>query len=224
VTSVSAYLQKGAGYMHIPVVAESGPEDHSSWPTVFLDRDGVLCENVGYLGKPGGLRILPGVPQALQSLAPHFRLVVVTNQSGIAKGMFSEDDLFAVHQELAKRLAEEQVTIEAYYYCPHHRYGAVFAYTEDCECRKPKPGLLRQASKDLGLSLVGSYMVGDNLTDLQAGQAAGAKSVIVGENRTDCPDWAVVADGLLEAAGLILVDHLESVNSIPGWREPPCSQ
>ena len=159
----------------------------------------------------------------MQLLAPHFRLVVVTNQSGIAKGMFSENDLLAVHQEVAKRLAEEQAVIEAYYYCPRHRYGAVPEYTEDCECRKPKPGLLRRASKDLGLSLVGSYMVGDNLTDLQAGQAAGAKGVIVGDNRADCPGWAVAADDSLEAAGLILADHLESVNSTPEWKELPCS-
>ena len=126
-------------------------------------------------------------------------------------------------QELTKRLAEGQAVIEASYYCPHHRYGAVLAYTENCEWRKPKPGLLRRASENLGLSLVGSYMVGDNLTDLQAGQAAGAKGVIVGDNRAHCPGWAVAADDLLEAAGLILADHLESVNSTPEWRELPCS-
>jgi len=120
-------------------------------------------------------------------------------------------------------LAEEQAEIAAYYYCPHHRYGAVAAYTEDCECRKPKPGLLQRASDDLGLSLAGSYMVGDNVTDLQAGRAAGAKGIIVGDNRVDCPDWAVEAENLLEAAGLILADHLEYMNSTPKWRELPCS-
>ena len=192
--------------MHLPA---SSPDDQTLRPTVFLDRDGVLVEDVGYLGKPAGIKILPGVPQALRLLAPNFRLVVVTNQSGIAKGMFDENDLLAVHQELARRLAEEQVEIEAYYYCPHHRYGAVAAYAEDCQCRKPKPGLLQRASEDLGLSLVGSYMVGDNLTDLQAGQAAGSKSLIVGENGIDCPDWSVAAKDLLEAANLILADFPE---------------
>jgi len=207
--------------MHLPVAAEAGQD---SRPTVFLDRDGVLCEDVGYLGIPDGLRILPGVPKALQLLAPHFRLVVVTNQSGIAKGMFNEYDLLAIHQEMAKRLAEEQVTIEAYYYCPHHREGAVPAYTEDCKCRKPKPGLLLRSSNDLGLSLTGSYMVGDNLTDLEAGRAAGSKSLIVGDNRAECPKWAMAANNLLEAAGLILADNLEYMNSTPEWREMPCSR
>jgi len=166
---------------------------------------------------------LPGVPQALRLLAPQFHLVVVTNQSGIAKGMFSEDDLLAIHQELARRLAEEQSEIEAYYYCPHHRYGAVSTYTQDCECRKPKPGLLQRASDDLGLSLAGSYMVGDNATDLQAGRTAGAKSIIVGEYRYGCPGWALAAEDLLEAANLILTDHLELMNSTPEWREMPCN-
>ena len=83
----------------------------------------------GISGKPGRIKNIARSAQALQLLAPHFRLVVVTNQSGIAKGMFSENDLLAVHQEVAKRLAEEQAVIEAYYYCPRHRYGAVPEYT-----------------------------------------------------------------------------------------------
>ena len=213
-------LHKGNGYVHLPA---SSPIDQPLRPTVFLDRDGVVVEEVGYLGKPEGINILPGVPQALRLLALHFRLVVVTNQSGIAKGMFSEDDLLAVHQRLAMLLADQQAEIEAFFYCPHHPHGAVAAYAEDCQCRKPKPGLLQRASDDLGLSLAGSYMVGDNVTDLQAGRAAGAKGVIVGDNRGDCPDWAMSADNLLEAAGLILADHLEYMNSTPEWRELPCS-
>jgi len=226
VTDVSTYLQKGTGYMHLPMAPEAvitkiGPDCR---PTVFLDRDGVLCEDMGYLRNPGGLKILPGVPEALQLLAPSFRLVVVTNQSGIAKGLFNEDDLLAIHQELAKRFSEKQAAIEAYYYCPHHMQGTVPIYTQDCDCRKPKPGLLLRASNDLALSLTGSYMVGDNLTDLQAGRAAGSKSLIVGDNRSKCPDWAVAANDLPEAANIILADHLEYMNSNPKWREMPCGR
>jgi D-glycero-D-manno-heptose 1,7-bisphosphate phosphatase len=129
--------------------------------------------------------------------------------------MFSEENLLEVHQELARRLAEEQITIEAYFFCPHHPHGSVKEFTSDCECRKPKPGMLQQASIDLGIDLKNSYMVGDNLTDLNAGREVGANGVIVGENAVDCPSWARPATDLLDAARIILADSPGSMNSDP---------
>lgn len=207
-------LSNGDGFFHVPVLADGGPVAPPSGiqQAVLLDRDGVLVEDIGYLGTPDQLRILPRVPEALRLLAPHFRLVVVTNQSGIARGKFSQDDLLTVHRELARCFGEEGITIEAYYYCPHHiRFGVVSEFTIECECRKPEPGMLQRASIDLGLDLSSSYMIGDNVTDLEAGRAAGTKAIIVGENVGDCPEWATAAEDLLEAAGMILSDSAESI-------------
>ena len=213
--NTATVLRKGHGFVHLPIAKDSGPAltPANISKAVLLDRDGVLIEDVGYLGRPAGIRMLPGVPEALRMLAPYFRLAVVTNQSGIGRGMFSEENLLEVHQELAQRLAEEQITIEAYFFCPHHRHGTVKEFTMDCECRKPKAEMLRQASIELGLDLKTSYMVGDNLTDLYAGREVGAKGVIVGENAVDCPSWARPATDLLEAARIILADFPESINS-----------
>lgn len=241
-------LRKEDGHVHLPQNTPSPREDTRLGgsriaglrPAVFLDRDGVLVEDVGFLRRPADLRILPGVAQALRSLVSRFRMVVITNQSGIARGLFSENDLLAVHQELSARLAQEGAALDAFYYCPHLQGGAVSVYSVDCECRKPKPGMLLQASSDLGLSLGSSYMVGDNPRDVLAGLAAGSKGVIIGESGTGCPDSVMVARSLLEAAELILADSSESIDlrskpfsdgtgssagaipAMPGWEKSPC--
>ena len=190
----------------------------SDQPAVFLDRDGVLVEDVGFLRRPGDLRILPGAVEALRSLAARFRLVVVTNQSGIARGYFSENDLLTIHQELARRLAGQGAAIDAYYYCPHLPGGGVLAYDVECQCRKPKPGMLLGASRDLGISLDRSYMVGDKPRDILAGSAAGTTGVIIGETADDCPAPVMVAGSLLEAAGIIL--NQLALTPEPGPPEP----
>lgn len=214
-------LKKVDGHVHLPqnpLASRQGIRLNSSvtaglQPAVFLDRDGVLVEDVGFLGKPAGIRILPGVAQALRSLASRFRLVVVTNQSGIARGLFNEDDLLAIHRELSGRLAEQGAVLDAYYYCPHLPEGSVPAYSLYCECRKPKPGMLRQASSDMGIPLSESYMIGDKPRDVLAGLAVGAKGIMLGSGENGCPDSAIVAGSLLEAAKLILNQVQLTANS-----------
>lgn len=214
-------LQKGDGFVHIPSFPAAHVDTRS---TVFLDRDGVLNEEVGYLRNPAFIRVLPGVPEALRLLSLRFRLVVVTNQSGIGRGIFTEDDLLTVHQHLADYLASEQVQIEAFYFCPHHHRGMVTKYITKCNCRKPQPGMLQRASVELGLDPASSYIVGDNLTDLQAGSAAGCKALMVGENNSQCPGYATATESLLEAAEIILAGHPVTTDSPPCRRNTSCSR
>jgi D-glycero-D-manno-heptose 1,7-bisphosphate phosphatase len=146
---------------------------------VFLDRDGVLVEDHGLLFEPQHFRILPGVPEALQRLArAGFALVVVSNQAVVARGLISESNLKALHRNLEARLgALGAPALDGFYYCPHHPAATLARYRSDCQCRKPRPGLLLQAARELQLDLAGSFMVGDRPSDLQAGQAAGCRSL-----------------------------------------------
>jgi D-glycero-D-manno-heptose 1,7-bisphosphate phosphatase len=177
-------------------------------PAVFLDRDGTLIEEVGHLGKPNGVVMLPGVPEALHRLAGGgFALVVVSNQGGVARGLFTEDDVRAVNARVADLLREAGApAIDGWYWCPHHP-----DFTEACDCRKPGPGMLRQAAEDLELDLGSSWMVGDHPGDAGAARAAGARAVMVrtghgllpGADHDPGPD-VERADDLLAAAEVIL--------------------
>ncbi|MBP7864344.1 MAG: HAD family hydrolase [Acidobacteria bacterium] len=145
---------------------------------VFLDRDGTLCADKVYLSDPQGLEPLPGVFPALESLQRGgFRLVVVTNQSGVARGLIPPGSLEAVHRELHRIFGERGVRFEAIYVCPHLPGGAVAEYSIGCDCRKPSPGLLLQAAEDLGIDLRRSFMVGDQGHDVEAGKRAGCRTV-----------------------------------------------
>lgn len=148
---------------------------------VFLDRDGVLVEDVGLLTRAEELRVLPGVPAALSRLRQAgFALVVITNQPVVARGLARESDVQAVHHSLeASLLAAGAPRLDAWYYCPHHPKAEVLAYRVICDCRKPRPGMLRQAARDLGLDLAASFMVGDRITDIAAGASAGCRTVLV---------------------------------------------
>jgi D-glycero-D-manno-heptose 1,7-bisphosphate phosphatase len=149
--------------------------------TVFLDRDGVLVEDIDWLSLPEQIRILPGVPEALRRLAEAgFRLVVVTNQPIVARGLLTEEQLQSLHLTLAEKLtAAGAPLLRHFYYCPHHPKATLPAYRLDCDCRKPKPGLLLCAAKDLGLDLGASFIVGDRMSDIAAGAAAGCRTILV---------------------------------------------
>jgi D-glycero-D-manno-heptose 1,7-bisphosphate phosphatase len=147
---------------------------------VFLDRDGVIVEEVNYLSSPELLRLLPGAAQAIQKLNRwRIPVIVVSNQAGVARGFFSEEAVRRIHARLADLLSREAAHIDRYYYCPHHPTEGIGPYRMDCECRKPKPGLLLKAGLEMGLDLEQSYLVGDNVTDVEAGIHAGAKSILV---------------------------------------------
>lgn len=149
-------------------------------PAVFLDRDGTLIEEADYLASPNQVRLLPGAAAAVRRVREvGVPVVVVTNQSGVARGYFPEERIADVHARLAELLAAEGAGVDAFYHCPHHPTEGVGAYRVACDCRKPRPGMLLAAARDLGLDLAASWMIGDKLDDLRAGAAAGCRTVLV---------------------------------------------
>ena len=149
-------------------------------PAVFIDRDGTLTEEVGYVNHPRRLRLLPRSAEAIRRLnQAGVAAVVVTNQAGVARGYFSEEVLHAVNRELVEQLKREGAHLDGLYVCPHHPTEGEPPFRARCDCRKPKPGLLQRAAADLGLDLGASTMVGDKASDLVPGATVGARSVLV---------------------------------------------
>jgi D-glycero-D-manno-heptose 1,7-bisphosphate phosphatase len=147
---------------------------------VFLDRDGTVNEEVGYLTDLGKLRLIPGAGAAIRRLnEAGFKVVLVTNQSGVARGYFPESLVHEAHARMREMLRLEGARIDAVYYCPHHPKAGNSRYTVDCDCRKPKTGLIDRARKDLAIDIEHSYMVGDKWSDVELAQRAGAHAVLV---------------------------------------------
>jgi D,D-heptose 1,7-bisphosphate phosphatase len=150
-------------------------------PAVFLDRDGTINEDVGYLHDIGQLVLIPGAAQAIRIFNNcGFKVVVVTNQSGVARGYFREEFVGQTHAHLHAVLQSQGAIIDAFYYCPHHPTEGFPPYRKVCSCRKPETGMFTQAARDLHLDLSRSYMVGDKMQDIQAGKKTGVKTVLVG--------------------------------------------
>jgi histidinol-phosphate phosphatase family protein len=142
-------------------------------PAAFLDRDGTLLDDPGYLGDPAQVRLLPGAVQALQQLERlGLARVVVTNQSGIARGLLSAEQVHAVHREVERQLASSGATVDAWYFCPH-------APEAHCDCRKPGTALHHEAARDLHLDLRSSWCIGDRMTDVLAADPLGARAILV---------------------------------------------
>jgi D-glycero-D-manno-heptose 1,7-bisphosphate phosphatase len=156
---------------------------------VFLDRDGTLVDELGYLARPEDLRLLPGAAEGVRRLnEAGWRAVVVTNQSGIARGLFGPGELDAVHARLAQELALSGAHLDGIYSCPHHPEHGTGPLRQVCACRKPAPGLLLTAARELGLDLAASWIVGDSLRDLEAGARAGLAGgilVLTGKGRDE---------------------------------------
>jgi D-glycero-D-manno-heptose 1,7-bisphosphate phosphatase len=147
---------------------------------IFLDRDGTVIHAKHYPSRPDEIVLYDGVGPELAALkANGFRLVLVTNQSGLARGYFTADDLTAMHDHLQMQLAARGAELDAIYFCPHHPEGALAELAIECNCRKPKPGMLVQAARDLNLDLAQSWMVGDILDDIEAGNRAGCRTILV---------------------------------------------
>jgi D-glycero-D-manno-heptose 1,7-bisphosphate phosphatase len=145
---------------------------------VFLDRDGVLIEDTGYPDDPDRITLLPRVGKGLRALREAgWRLVVVSNQSGVARGRFSLQRLAQVHDHLIALLAHEGVRLDALYYCPHHPGAGRPPFDVACDHRKPAPGMLRSAAERLGLRLEQCWMVGDKESDVEAGRGAGCRTI-----------------------------------------------
>jgi D,D-heptose 1,7-bisphosphate phosphatase len=147
---------------------------------IFLDKDGTLVDNLPYNVEPKRTLLCSGAGAALRLLARlDYRLFVVTNQAGIAFGRFAEPVMETVHDRLQDLLQREQLTLDGFYYCPHHPDGSVAAYACDCHCRKPMPGLLLRAAREHGIDLRSSWMIGDILHDVEAGNRAGCRTVLI---------------------------------------------
>jgi len=148
-----------------------------SHPAVFIDRDGTINVNVHHLRRVEDLELIPGADKAIAKLnTADYIVIVITNQSAIARGLLTESGLAEIHTELQNRLAKSNATINAIYHCPHHpEYGDCIT----CNCRKPNPDMILRAAQEHNIDLSRSYMIGDSLSDLQAGWNAGCKSALV---------------------------------------------
>lgn len=156
------------------------PLSGSSRQAVFLDRDGTVNVEMDFLSRPGDLRLIDGAAEAVAALnKAGLAVVVVTNQSGLARGLFSFDDLAKIHQRLEYILAEKGARVDAFYFCPHHPDGTVENLAVDCDCRKPAPGLFQKAAAELSLDPARSFWVGDRLRDIKASAVFGGRSVLV---------------------------------------------
>jgi D-glycero-D-manno-heptose 1,7-bisphosphate phosphatase len=182
-------------------------------PAVFLDRDGTIIDDIGYLDRAEDAVLFPWSADALRLLArAGFAIVVITNQSGVARGLYAESVVHEVHARLTADLARGGVAVDGWYHCPHHVDAAVEAYRLDCDCRKPKPGMLTRAAAALGLDLARSVVVGDRWSDVAAARAVGAAGVLVqtgaGAHEALYPPDGLQADAIVpslaEAASWIL--------------------
>jgi D-glycero-D-manno-heptose 1,7-bisphosphate phosphatase len=175
---------------------------------VFLDRDGTLVEEVAYLHDPGRLALLPGVAALGGLAAAGYALVVVTNQSGVARGYYDEAAVERVHRRLSELLAGAGVRLDAILYCPHHPEGTVARHARTCRCRKPSPGMLEAAAGQLDLDLPASYLIGNHPTDVGAAVAAGVTALYVhtGHAAGRPPPPGVAAFPGLEAAARAVLD------------------
>ena len=148
---------------------------------VFLDRDGVITQDPPhYAHRIDQLKLIPKSAEAIRILNENgFKVVVVSNQSGVARGYYQEKDVHIFNEAMKKELEEMGAYIDAVYYCPHYPEANVEAYRRVCDCRKPKPGMLKRAENDLNLDLKRSFMVGDKIIDIEAGYSAGCKTILV---------------------------------------------
>ena len=148
-------------------------------PAVFLDRDGVLNVDHHYVHQPERFEWIPGAMEAVRWLNQQgYLVIVVTNQSGVARGYFPESSVHDLHAWVDRQLASQEAHVDAYYYCPHHPEGSVPEYTKTCNCRKPAPGMILQALSEWSVDISRSYLVGDSPRDVEAAESAGIRGYL----------------------------------------------
>jgi len=182
---------------------------------VFIDRDGTISEEVGYINHPSRFRVFPYAANAVRLLNESGWLaIVVTNQAGVARGYFSEEMIHAVHDQMKRDFETEGARLDAIYYCAHHPSVGEPPYRLDCDCRKPKPGLIHRAAEEFEIDLAQSWMVGDRYGDIELARNAGVSSAFVlsgygrGESEQHRAEWKhepdLVSENLLEAVQAII--------------------
>ena len=183
-------------------------------PAIFIDRDGTINVDSGYVSAPDELVIYPYVAEAVRLINESgFKAIVITNQSGIARRMYSEETLGAIHDRMREELARGGAHIDAIYYCPHHPRVGDERYRKTCDCRKPGTGMLVRAAREHGIDLARSYVIGDKASDINLATNAGARGVLVmtgygretlaSQDRWPC-EPAIIADDLLDGVKRIL--------------------
>ncbi|UOD35865.1 D-glycero-beta-D-manno-heptose 1,7-bisphosphate 7-phosphatase [Deferribacteraceae bacterium V6Fe1] len=188
-------------------------------PTVFIDRDGTINRDAGYINSLDNFEVYPFASQAIKLLRDNgYLVVVITNQAGIARGIFTESFLEKIHNKMRKILQENGTDVDGIFYCPHYKGSKIPEYNVDCECRKPKTKMIDDAINALPVDRDNMYMIGDKYTDIQMGINAGCKTIMVktgygaGEIENDCHKWTkkpdFIADNLLLAALAILNNKL----------------
>ena len=183
------------------------------YAAVFLDRDGTINEEVGYMDSLEKLKIIPEAFEAIRLINQNgMKAVVITNQSGVARGLFSEEFVQTVHAIIQEQLKARKAFIEAFYHCPHHPTEGQGVYLQACNCRKPAPGLLFKAADEMEIDLGRSYMIGDMPKDIEAAKRAGAKGILVRtgygqEHRAFDVEPDYIAGNILEAVRWILKDR-----------------
>lgn len=179
-------------------------------PAVFIDRDGTVSEEVGYINHPSRFRVFPYAASAIKLLNDFGWLaVIITNQAGVARGYFAETMVQTVHENLQRELHEQGARADGIYYCAHHPTVGEPPYRRDCDCRKPKPGLINRAARELDIDLENSWMIGDRYSDIELARNAGVSAALVltgygrGEWENQRSDWQhqpdLVAENLLDA-------------------------
>jgi D-glycero-D-manno-heptose 1,7-bisphosphate phosphatase len=178
----------------------------------FIDRDGVINEERSYVHCIEDFVLLPGVELGLKLLSDAgYRLILVTNQAGIARGYYDQASMDHLHDHLRAKVAEHGVVIDAIYFCPHHPQGAIKALSIECSCRKPSPGMLLQAAKDFDLDLEASVLIGDKVSDVRAGKRAGVGRTVIVESGHEVDPAARLEAGMVAADLLSAARALTSV-------------
>ena len=149
---------------------------------VFLDRDGTIIEDVGYLGECSKVKFLPRASEAIKLLNERgFKVIIATNQAGVARGYFTEETLKEINGYIQDSLSKQGALIDRIYYCPHHVEGIIDEYRKECHWRKPNPGMLEEAAGEFGIDLTESFVIGDKMTDIEAGYRAGCKTILLAD-------------------------------------------
>lgn len=188
-------------------------------PAVFIDRDGTLSEEVGYLNHPSRFRIFPYSPAAIKLLNDNDWLaIVVTNQAGVARGYFSEDIIAAIHDRLNEELENKAARLDAIYYCAHHPSVGEPPYRMDCDCRKPKTGLIKRAKNDFDIDLDASWMIGDRYSDIEMARNAGVRSAFV-LSGYGLGEWEYQRSNWKHQPDLVSKNLFEAVKSIIEGKE-----